>query len=145
MKVRKYPWGLVEIENEEYSDFVKLRQLLIRSNMEDLKFRTAHELYEQYRSERLQGIDLASPVFKQFEDDKKQHEVKLKKMEQEMESVFQQKVHEKEVKLKQSEQELLAKHQEMMEFLNAQRIELEEKRKKLDMKSAEKKSKKFFK
>lgn len=27
---RKYPWGVIEVENESHSDFMKLRQMLIR-------------------------------------------------------------------------------------------------------------------
>jgi len=27
---RKYPWGIIEVDNEEHCDFVKLRQMLIR-------------------------------------------------------------------------------------------------------------------
>jgi septin family protein len=30
-RVRKYPWGTVEIENSSYSDFVLLRDSLMRS------------------------------------------------------------------------------------------------------------------
>lgn len=41
------------------------------------------------------------------------HDAKLKKMEAEMNMVFQQKVNEKESKLKQSEEELYARHREM--------------------------------
>jgi septin 7 len=27
---RKYPWGVIEVDNEDHCDFVKLRQMLIR-------------------------------------------------------------------------------------------------------------------
>ena len=30
VRARKYPWGIVNIEDEAYSDFSKLRALLIR-------------------------------------------------------------------------------------------------------------------
>jgi septin family protein len=33
---RRYPWGTVDIENESHSDFVALRNLLIRTNLLDL-------------------------------------------------------------------------------------------------------------
>lgn len=49
-------------------------------------------------------------------------------MEAEMKTVFQQKVNEKEAKLKQSEEELYARHREMKEALEKQRLELEEKK-----------------
>ena len=60
------------------------------------------------------------------------HEAKLAKMEAEMKMVFQQKVQEKEAKLKQSEEELYARHREMKESLEKQRLDLEEKKRKIE-------------
>jgi hypothetical protein len=60
------------------------------------------------------------------------HEAKLAKMEAEMKLVFQQKVMEKEGKLKQSEEELYARHREMKESLEKQRLELEDKKRKIE-------------
>ena len=60
------------------------------------------------------------------------HEAKLAKMEGEMKMVFQQKVQEKEAKLKQSEEELYARHREMKDALEKQRMELEDKKRRLE-------------
>ena len=30
VRAREYPWGVIEVDNEEHCDFVKLRQMLIR-------------------------------------------------------------------------------------------------------------------
>jgi len=60
------------------------------------------------------------------------HEQKLAKMEAEMKMVFQQKVEEKEAKLKQSEEELYARHREMRDALEKQRLELEDKKRRLE-------------
>jgi hypothetical protein len=60
------------------------------------------------------------------------HEQKLAKMEAEMKMVFQQKVQEKEAKLKQSEEELYARHREMKDALEKQRLELEDKKRRLE-------------
>lgn len=49
-----------------------------------------------------------------------------------MKMVFQQKVQEKENKLKQSEEELYARHREMKEALEKQRLELEDKKRRLE-------------
>jgi septin 7 len=70
-----------------------------------------------------------------LDEEKKLHELKIIKMEQEMKLVFQQKVAEKEAKLKASEEELYARHREMKEQLERQRVELEEKRRKLEGRS----------
>lgn len=53
-------------------------------------------------------------------------------MEAEMKMVFQQKVQEKEQKLKQSEEELYARHREMKEALEKQRLELEDKKRRVE-------------
>ena len=60
------------------------------------------------------------------------HEAKLAKMEAEMKMVFQQKVQEKEAKLKQSEEELYARHREMKDALEKQRLELEDKKRRIE-------------
>ncbi|ORX53935.1 Septin [Hesseltinella vesiculosa] len=137
---RSYPWGLIEVDNEDHCDFVKLRQMLIRTHMEELKEFTNNILYENYRTEKLQamGIQQDPSVFKEvnpvqkMEEERMAHEQKLSKMEAEMKTVFQAKVQEKEAKLKQSEEELYARHKEMKEALDRQRLELEEKRRRLE-------------
>ena len=133
---RRYPWGVIEVDNEDHCDFVKLRQMLIRTHMEELKEHTNNSLYENYRSERLtlMGVAQDPSVFKEVnpsvkqEEERTLHEQKLQKMESEMKMVFQQKVAEKESKLKQSEEELHARHREMKEQLEKQRNELEDKK-----------------
>ncbi|KAJ4387168.1 Cell division control protein 3 [Gnomoniopsis smithogilvyi] len=133
---RQYPWGVVEVDNEEHCDFVKLRQMLIRTHMEELKEHTNNNLYENYRTDKLvqMGVSQDPSVFKEVnpavkqEEERTLHEQKLAKMEAEMKMVFQQKVAEKESKLKQSEEELYARHREMKEQLERQRLELEEKK-----------------
>lgn len=72
-----------------------------------------------------------SPAAKMAEE-RALHESKLAKMEAEMKMVFQQKVNEKEAKLKQSEEELYARHREMKEALEKQRLDLEEKKRRLE-------------
>ncbi|KAF7910331.1 uncharacterized protein EAE98_012147 [Botrytis deweyae] len=137
---RKYPWGTIEVDNEEHCDFVKLRQMLIRTHMEELKEHTNNALYENYRSEKLtaMGVTQDPNVFKEVnpavkqEEERQLHEQKLAKMEAEMKMVFQQKVAEKESKLKQSEEELYARHREMKEQLERQRQELEEKKSRVE-------------
>lgn len=49
---RMYPWGIVEVENPEHCDFIKLRTVLI-THMQDLQEVTQDVHYENFRSERL--------------------------------------------------------------------------------------------
>ncbi|KAH3889700.1 hypothetical protein DPMN_013762 [Dreissena polymorpha] len=49
---RMYPWGVVEVENPEHCDFIKLRTMLI-THMQDLQEVTQEVHYENFRAERL--------------------------------------------------------------------------------------------
>ncbi|KAM8977086.1 septin-4 [Pelodytes ibericus] len=53
---RLYPWGVVEVENEQHCDFVKLRTMLIRTHMQDLKDVTRETHYENYRAQCIQSL-----------------------------------------------------------------------------------------
>ena len=135
---RSYPWGVIEVDNEAHCDFVKLRQMLIRSNMEDLRELT-NRVYEGYRTHKLLslGVTQDNSVFLEQNPGAQQaearalHEAKLAKMESDMKQVFQRKVAEKEAKLKQSEEELYARHREMRNALDMQRQELEDRKRRL--------------
>lgn len=137
---RSYPWGIIEVDNEEHCDFIKLRQLLVRNFLEELKEHTANTLYENYRSEKLlrMGIQQDNTVFREFDplarqqEEKSLHEAKLAKMEAEMKNVFQQKVSEKEKKLQRSEADLFARHKEMKDKLSKQIKLLEDKKEQLE-------------
>ena len=65
---RAYPWGVVEVDNEEHCDFVKLRQMLVRTYMEELREYTNDVLYENWRTEKLLSMGVAqdSSVFKEI-------------------------------------------------------------------------------
>ncbi|XP_066932205.1 septin-1-like isoform X2 [Clytia hemisphaerica] len=57
---RQYPWGIVEIENPNHCDFIKLRTMLI-TYMQDLKEVTQDFHYENYRAQRLKTPPGGSP------------------------------------------------------------------------------------
>ncbi|XP_075902983.1 septin 7b isoform X1 [Nelusetta ayraudi] len=145
---RQYPWGVAEVENSDHCDFTILRDMLIRTHMQDLKDVTNNVHYENYRSRKLaavtyNGVDNnrakgqlstkldtvegMSPLA-QMEEERREHVNKMKKMEMEMEQVFEMKVKEKVQKLKDSEAELQRRHEQMKKNLEAQHKELEEKR-----------------
>eukprot|EP00729_Bicosta_minor_P011143 gene11143-29773_t len=50
---RRYPWGMVDIDNEVHCDFEKLRQMLIKTHLHALKEQTV-EHYERFRQEKLE-------------------------------------------------------------------------------------------
>ncbi|KAF4077642.1 hypothetical protein AMELA_G00210470 [Ameiurus melas] len=53
---RAYPWGVVEVENPTHSDFLKLRNMLVRTHMQDLKDVMQETHYENYRSECIRNM-----------------------------------------------------------------------------------------
>eukprot|EP00118_Oscarella_pearsei_P007265 m.34940 g.34940 ORF g.34940 m.34940 type:complete len:431 (+) comp32036_c0_seq1:73-1365(+) len=142
---RKYPWGVVEVENSDHCDFTTLRNMLIRTHMQDLKDVTNDVHYENYRAQRL--ADVISPSEKhalpsrnpmaQIDFEKQEHEAKMRKMEEEMEQVFAQKVMEKQQKLKESEADLKRRHEQMMASLDKQQRELDEKRRQFEQDRAD--------
>lgn len=64
IRARRYPWGIVEVDNPQHSDFVRLRSALLNSHLTDLKEITHDFLYENYRTEKLSrtvnGLNLGS-------------------------------------------------------------------------------------
>ena len=40
VRARRYPWGIVEVENEDHCDFVKLREALLRTNVDAMREKT---------------------------------------------------------------------------------------------------------
>uniref|UniRef100_H2LXV2 Septin n=1 Tax=Oryzias latipes TaxID=8090 RepID=H2LXV2_ORYLA len=147
---RKYPWGVAEVENSEHCDFMILRNMLIRTHMQDLKDVTNNVHYENFRSGKLAAVtcngvenkhngqltktdtsDGMSPLA-QMEEERQENMGRIKKMEQEMENVFEMKVKEKLQKLRDSEAELQKRHDQMNRSILAQHRDLEEKRRQLE-------------
>ncbi|XP_018595638.1 cell division control protein 3-like isoform X2 [Scleropages formosus] len=55
---RKTKWGIIEVENVAHCEFSDLRDLLIRSHLQDLKDITHNIHYETYRVRRLNEIKM---------------------------------------------------------------------------------------
>lgn len=53
IRARRYPWGIVEVDNPQHSDFARLRSALLNTHLTDLKEITHDFLYENYRTEKL--------------------------------------------------------------------------------------------
>jgi len=130
---RKYPWGVVDIENLAHCDFVPLRNMLIRTHLMDLKDVTNFIHYENYRCRKLAGITGTEKVPNKnplimIEEEQKEHVNKLNKMEREMEEVFERKVREKKQKLSDNEKDLEKRQNESKTRLEQLKQELEEKK-----------------
>ncbi|XP_062917156.1 septin-6 isoform X1 [Mobula hypostoma] len=140
MKARQYPWGTVQVENENHCDFVKLREMLIRVNMEDLREQTHARHYELYRRCKLEemGFKDTDPDNKPFslqetyEAKRNEFLGELQKKEEEMRQMFVTRVKEKESELKEAEKELHDKFDRLKKLHQDEKKKLEDKKKSLD-------------
>ncbi|XP_053240296.1 septin-10 isoform X5 [Podarcis raffonei] len=140
VKARQYPWGIVQVENENHCDFVKLREMLICTNMEDLREQTHMRHYELYRRCKLEEMGFRDtdqenkPVSLQETYEAKRHEFlgELQQKEEEMRQMFVQRVKEKEALLKEAERELQLEFEHLKQLDQEERMKLEEKRRLLE-------------
>ena len=133
VRARRYPWGIAEVENPDHNDFLALRTLLIRTHLPHIKEMTHTVHYETYRQEKLAATltvpaaagALANdqdPIMKMSQEKRALND-KLRRMEAEMEQVFEMKVREKKKKLHDSENELEQRALAMRKNQDAQATE----------------------
>ncbi|XP_062874616.1 neuronal-specific septin-3 isoform X1 [Trichomycterus rosablanca] len=63
---RKTKWGIIEVENVAHCEFANLRDLLIRSHLQDLKDVTHYIHYETYRVQRLNDSNMSGLVLSEL-------------------------------------------------------------------------------
>ncbi|XP_016897788.1 septin-2 isoform X1 [Cynoglossus semilaevis] len=80
---RLYPWGVVEVENPEHNDFLKLRTMLI-THMQDLQEVTQDLHYENFRSDRLKRGGRKGPEPEEMDKDiiLQEKEAELRRMQE---------------------------------------------------------------
>lgn len=136
VRARTYPWGAVQVENEQHCEFVNLRNAILRTNLEDLRETTHCKHYELFRQNKLKNMGFTDEDSDRFDLSRvyeKKRDENLQEMERqtdEMRQMFVQRVKEKEGELKEAEKELHDK------FDRLKRLHAEEKRK-LQSKQAE--------
>jgi len=112
---RAYPWGVVEVDNPDHSDFDQLKKAILGSHLGDLKSLTEDVLYETYRTEKLSRVasfdvrdsvlqpeELATQSVRIKEEQLRREEEKLR----DIESRMQKDMHEKQQELSAKEQSL---------------------------------------
>ncbi|KAJ3220301.1 hypothetical protein HK099_004402 [Clydaea vesicula] len=118
VKGRQYLWGTVEVENEKHSDFVHLRNLIIRSHMSDLIESTEEIHYEKSRSLKLTQSG-------KTDDDpqvtaKKNLETLMKNEEESLRKKFTEQVRLEETRFRKWEQRLIAERDRLNKDLENQ-------------------------
>ncbi|KAI2652592.1 Septin-7 [Labeo rohita] len=142
---RQYPWGVAEevifnfkmgrVENGEHCDFTILRNMLISRKLAAVTYNGVDNNKTKGQLTKSDTVEGMSPLA-QMEEERRDHVAKMKKMEMEMEQVFEMKVKEKIQKLRDSEGELQRRHEQMKKNLEAQHKELEEKRRQFEEEKA---------
>merc|ERR1719347_1924291 len=138
VRARQYPWGVVQVENDSHCDFTKLREMLIRTNMEDLRDTTHSKHYEVYRKDRLQQMGFSDidgqpgNFAEQYATRRESHLTALQQKEEEMRQKFVIRVKEKESELKEAERELNARFDDMKISISDEKKQVDEQRRLLD-------------
>jgi len=140
VRARQYPWGVVQVENENHCDFTRLREMLIRTNMEDLIDTTHSRHYELYRKDRLKMMGFEekskdgkpSSFAETYTMRRESHLASLHEREEEMRQKFVLRVKEKEAELKEAERELHAKFDKLKATVNDEKRVVEDQRRALD-------------
>lgn len=118
VRARRYPWGIVEVENEEHCDFVKLREAILRTNQDSLRERTHSVLYERYRRDRLRQMkmcdgDAGPKMMEAFVQRQKELREEFQRAEEQYQREFLLRVNKKEAELKHHEDLLNIRHGEI--------------------------------
>ncbi|XP_059976222.1 septin-14 isoform X1 [Mesoplodon densirostris] len=137
---RQYPWGVLQVENENHCDFVKLRDVLLYTNMEDLKEQTHTWHYERYRFSKLQkmgftdvGPDNQPVSFQEIYEAKRQDFLdQCQREEEELKQKFMQRVKEKEKAFKEAEKKLQDKFEHLKRVQQEETMKLEKERRQLE-------------
>ncbi|XP_037070419.1 septin-2-like isoform X2 [Pollicipes pollicipes] len=145
VRAREYPWGTVQVENENHCDFVKLREMLIRTNMEDLRDTTHTKHYELYRQARLEKMGFSDvgpdnkPVNFQetYETKRSEHLDEMQQKEDQMRQMFVQRVKEKETELKEAEKQLQQRFDKMKREHGDEKRRVDDERRQLEEEVAE--------
>jgi septin family protein len=119
---RQYEWGSVSVENESHCDFMKLREMILSTNMLDLIELTHTKHYQMYRSARLKELGFvdeqalnetdeskkekqvgARTIHEVYNQKKKELNEEIQRKEKEIKENFIQKVKDKEVEIREAE------------------------------------------
>ena len=153
VRARHYPWGVVVVDNEAHNDFVKLREMCIRTNMQDLIERTHCSHYELYRRTRLLELGFSDSnttvngkclsISESYEAKHTELKAEIQKKEDEIKEAFVAKVKAKETELKESERELHEKFVMLKKQHSEQKERVEDKKRALDEEMKELQRRKF--
>jgi len=129
---RKYRWGIVEVDNPEHCDFVKLQEMLMNTCLHDIAEATHNIHYAHYRAQKLRDegrpesiLECDEEFVDRIENRKNEFTEDMQRREEEMRQKFIQQVREKEASLRDREEQLHKKGQQLMADIEKERRQLE--------------------
>jgi len=126
VKGREYLWGVAEVENEDHSDFKKLRSLLVRTHMLDLIHTTEDSHYELYRQQQMETRKFGEPKLT------KSTNPKYKDEEEALRKRFTEQVKQEEARFRQWESQLINERDRLNKDLEASHSQIKALEQELD-------------
>ncbi|PIC28627.1 hypothetical protein B9Z55_020478 [Caenorhabditis nigoni] len=120
VRARQYPWGIVEVENEQHCDFVKLREALLRTNVDEMRQRTHEFLYENYRRDRLRQMKIGDgetgpKIIEKLAQKHREYQDEFSRRELSLREEFQKKLDSTEADMRKVEEALAAREREVQD------------------------------
>jgi len=125
---RSYPWGTINIQKEEYCDFSKLRNILLRERTLDLIERTHNVIYQTHRANLLASLNYAQvmkPTTSELD--------RIRTMQINFDQILNAKVGKRQNKLYQLKVSEEEKYQAEMGALQEEKRKIDEKRRQLQL------------
>jgi len=125
---RSYPWGTINIQKEEYCDFSKLRNILLRERTLDLIERTHNVIYQTHRANLLTSLNYAQvmkPTTSELD--------RIRTMQINFDQILNAKVGKRQNKLYQLKVSEEEKYQAEMGALQEEKRKIDEKRRQLQL------------
>ncbi|CAI5452973.1 unnamed protein product [Caenorhabditis angaria] len=130
VRARQYPWGIVEVENEEHCDFVKLREALLRTNVDEMRQRTHEVLYEDYRKERLKQMKIGDgetgpKIIEKLAAKHREYQDEYARRELALREEFQSKLDSTEAEMRKHEEALTARERDINDEFEREELKLD--------------------
>uniref|UniRef100_A0A8R1DVJ0 Septin-type G domain-containing protein n=1 Tax=Caenorhabditis japonica TaxID=281687 RepID=A0A8R1DVJ0_CAEJA len=130
VRARQYPWGIVEVENEQHCDFVKLREALLRTNVDEMRQRTHENLYENYRRDRLREMKIGDgetgpKIIEKLAQKHREYQDEFSRRELALREEFQKKLDATESDMRKVEEALAAREREVNEEFDKEASKLD--------------------
>ncbi|XP_036591856.1 septin-8-like isoform X2 [Trichosurus vulpecula] len=136
---RHYPWGVVQVDDDCHCDSGRLRDMLIRVNMEDLREQTHRRHYELYRRQKLEDLALQGDQVDQVDQVDEDHEAlrrelaaDMRRQERLLRQALAARAREVEAQVKEKERELNERFEDLKRILQEEKAKVEEKRRQLE-------------